>query len=87
MHGRLQYYAGRNGVAAIQGNVSRPKARYSMVLKNYVTGARLKVELVDLPFMDGRRFRVRVNGQWARKVPVASRTLVVRQVRAWLVKH
>jgi hypothetical protein len=46
----------------------------------------LKLELVELPFADGRRFRVRVNGQWAKKVPVASRTEALRQVRAWLVK-
>ena len=51
--------------------MSRPKAHYSMIIKNNTTGDRWKVELVDLPFADGRRFRVRVNGQWARKVPVA----------------
>ena len=65
----------------------RPKARYSMVVKNHLTGAMLKVELVDLPFLEGRRFRVRVNGQWARKLPVASKTVVAKQVRGWLVKH
>jgi hypothetical protein len=67
--------------------MSRPKARYSMIVKNHLTGARLKVELIDLPFLEGRRFRVRVNGQWARKVPVASKTVVAKQVRTWLVKH
>lgn len=67
--------------------MSRPKAHYSMIIKNNTTGDRLKVELVDLPFADGRRFRVRVNGQWARKVPVASKTIVTKQVRGWLVKH
>jgi hypothetical protein len=67
--------------------MSRPKAHYSMVLKNHLTGDRLKVELMDLPFTEGRRFRVRVNGQWARKLPVASKTVVTKQVRGWLVKH
>ena len=66
----------------------RPKARYSMAVKNHETGACLKVELIDLPFaVDTRRFRVRVNGQWARKLPVASKTIVTKQLRTWLVKH
>ena len=66
----------------------RPKALYSMAVRNHETGAHLKVELIDLPFAtQTRRFRVRVNGQWARKLPVASKTVVTRQLRAWLVKH
>ena len=40
--------------------MSRPKAHYSMVVKNHETGERLKVELIDLPFVEIRRFRVRV---------------------------
>ena len=67
--------------------MSRPKAHYSMVIKNHMSGARLKVELIDLPFTQGRQFRLRVNGQWARKVPVASKTIVTKQVRGWLVTH
>ena len=77
--------------------MSRPKAHYSMVIRNHINGTRLKVELIDLPFTQGRQFRLRVNGQWARKVPVAhlrstsawqaSKTIVTRQVRGWLVKH
>jgi hypothetical protein len=58
-----------------------------MVIKNHASGARLKVELIDLPFVGERQFRVRVNGQWARKMPVASKTIVTRQLRGWLVKH
>ncbi len=65
----------------------RPKSHYSMVVKNHVTGDHLKVELIDLPFVENRRFRVRVNGQWARKLPVASKTIVTRQLRSWLVRH
>ena len=65
----------------------RPKARYCLVVKNNETGSQLKVELIDLPFIDGRRFRLRVNGQWARKMPVASKTVVLKQVRSGLVKH
>jgi hypothetical protein len=59
-----------------------------MTISNHETGARLKVELIDLPFSpETRRYRVRVNGQWARKLPVASKTVVTRQLRGWLVKH
>jgi hypothetical protein len=65
----------------------RPKALYSMAVRNHETGARLRVELIDLPFADRRRFRVRVNGRWAKRLPVASKTIVARQLRAWLVKH
>jgi hypothetical protein len=62
-------------------------AHYTLSLINHQTGERLKVELVDLPFPGARSVRVRVNGQWARKVPLASKTIVTKQVRGWLVKH
>lgn len=65
----------------------RPKARYKMVVKNNFTGETLKVELVDVPFLENRRFRVRVNGQWARKLPVASKTIATKQLRTWMVRH
>ena len=65
----------------------RPKAHYSVIVNNHLTGNHLKVELIDLPFSDARRFRLRVNGKWAVKVPVASKSLVLRQVRGWLVRH
>ncbi len=53
--------------------MDRPKVHYSMVIKNDESGARLKVELVDLPFQESRRFRVRVNGGRVRKLPVPSK--------------
>jgi hypothetical protein len=66
----------------------RPKAHYSVVLKNHETGEQLKLEMMDLPFTEtARRFRVRVNGRWAQKLPVASKTTVLRQLRAWWVCH
>jgi hypothetical protein len=65
----------------------RPKAHYSLVLKNHQTGERLKLELVDLPFTTSKSFRVRVNGRWAKKLPVASKTAVLRQLRGWWVTH
>jgi hypothetical protein len=47
----------------------------------------LPVELIDLPFASGRSFRLRVNGKWARKLPVGSKTRVLQQLRHWWVTH
>jgi hypothetical protein len=77
----------REGVARIEGEMPRPKARYSLLIKNHLSGESMKVELIDLPFTEGRRFRLRVNGRWAVKVPVASKTAVLRELRGWLVRH
>ena len=66
----------------------RPKAHYSVLLKNHETGEQLKLELIDLPFTTTTRtFRLRVNGRWAQKLPVASKTTVLRQLRSWWVTH
>ena len=65
----------------------RPKAHDSVVVKNHQTGEQLKVELIDLPFISGKRFRLRVNGRWARKLPTGSKTAVLRQLRTWWVLH
>ena len=65
----------------------RPKAHFSLVVWDHVTGKQLKVELIDLPFVEGRQFRLRVNGLWAKKLPVASSSQVLQQVRTWLVKQ
>jgi hypothetical protein len=64
-----------------------PDAHYTLELINHETGDRLKIELIDLPFPGARSYRVRVNGEWARKVPLASKTMVTKQLRGWLVKH
>ena len=56
-----------------RGTMSRPKIHYSVVVRNQVTGDALKVELVDLPF-PSRSFRLRVNGRWAEKIPVGSKS-------------
>lgn len=61
----------------------RPKAHYTLSLTNHQTGERLKVELIDLPMPGARTYRIRVNGQWAKKVPLASKTAVMRQLRSW----
>jgi hypothetical protein len=65
----------------------RPKAHYSLVLRNHHTGERLRLELIDLPFAASKRFRLRVNGRWAKKLPVANKTAVMRQLRTWWVAH
>jgi hypothetical protein len=65
----------------------RPKPHYRLVVSNLQSREQLKIELVDLPFASGRTFRLRVNGKWARKVPVGSKTTVLRQLRGWWVSH
>ena len=65
----------------------RPKPHYRVTVSNLETREELKIELVDLPFATSRTFRLRVNGQWARKVPVGSKTTVLRQLRSWWVAH
>ncbi len=54
VHGRAAHYVGRERVEGIERAMARPKMHYSMVIKNHETGARLKVELVDLPFQESR---------------------------------
>ncbi len=65
----------------------RPKPHYRVTVSNLETGQRLTIELFDLPFSSSRTFRLRVNGLWARKVPVGSKTTVLRQLRRWWVMH
>jgi hypothetical protein len=65
----------------------RPKPHYRLVLTNLVTRDQLRIELFDLPFATGRSFRVRVNGKWARRMPVGSKTRVLQQLRSWWVTH
>jgi hypothetical protein len=66
----------------------RPKAHYSVLRKNHESGEPLKLELVDLPFARATRtFCLRVNGRSAQKVPAASKTTVLRQLRTWWVAH
>ena len=64
----------------------KPDAHYTVSLINHQTGQELKLELIDLPF-PARSYRLRVNGQWAKKLPVATKTAVMRQLRQWWVTH
>jgi hypothetical protein len=63
-----------------------PEPHYTLSLVNHKTGNTLKVEMIDLPF-PSRSYRLKVNGQWAKKMPVASKTAVMQQLRAWWVAH
>jgi hypothetical protein len=60
--------------------------RYTLTLLNHETGKQLKIEMFDLPF-PCRRFYLKVNGELAKKVPVASKTAVMQQLRAWWLAH
>ena len=64
-----------------------PDAHYTLELINHETGDRLKIELIDLPFPGARSYRIRVNEKWAQKLPVASKTMVAKQLRGWRVKQ
>jgi hypothetical protein len=66
--------------------MSRLDAHYTVSLVNHQTGQQLKLELIDLPF-PARSYRLRVNGQWAKKLPVASKTAVMWELRQWWVAH
>ena len=59
---------------------------YTLSLINHQSGQQIKLELVDLPF-PARSYRLRINGEWAKKVPIASKTAVMRQLRQWWVSH
>ena len=65
----------------------RPKPHYRLLVSNLQPREQLKIELIDLRFASSRSFRLRVNGKWARKVPTASKTTVLRQLRSWWVAH
>ncbi len=65
----------------------RPKPHYRLVVSNLQTKKQLRIELLDLPFAPGRSFRLRVNGAWTKKMPVGSKTTVLRQLRSWWVAH
>ncbi len=64
-----------------------PKPHYRLLVINLQTQERLKIELIDLPFATSHSFRLRVNGKWARKVPTASKTTVLRKLCSWWVAH
>jgi hypothetical protein len=63
-----------------------PDVHYTFSLINHQTGQRLELEMLDLPF-PSRSYQIRVNGQRAKKIPVASKTAVMRELRHWLVTH
>ena len=60
--------------------------RNTLTLVNHQTGQKLKIEMLDLPF-PCRQYYLKVNGSWAKKVPVASKTAVMQELRAWWVAH
>ena len=63
VHGETQYRPGIRRFARFNGRMPRPETHFSVIVFDHETQKRLKVELVDLPFSDGKRFRLRVNGR------------------------
>jgi hypothetical protein len=43
-------------------------------------------ELIDLPF-PVKRYRLRIDGEWATKLPQATKTEVMQKLREWWVAH
>lgn len=67
--------------------MSESDPHYTLLLSDRQTREHLKIELFDLPFSGARSCRGRVNDQWARKLPLASKTMAAKQLRGWLVRH
>lgn len=64
--------------------MARKTARFRISLKDNLTGASLKVEL--LPWI-GSRFTVRQDGVIARRITHASLSVVTDRLRRWLVRQ
>lgn len=72
--------------------MGRPGARFRLSVKDHLTGATLKVELIpapnETPFASNpaaKRYRIRVNGKTSTKVKEATLTEVFNRLRGWLV--
>ena len=62
------------------------RARFRISIKDQQNGETLKVELIDAPGLWGeRRYRIRLNGRPAHKVPEATLSEVFSRLRRWLV--
>jgi hypothetical protein len=85
--GEIGFWGGHLSIVSVGGWDATPDPHYTVVLINHETRDQLKIELIDLPFPGARSYRIRVNGQWALKVPLASKTMVTKQLRGWLVRH
>ena len=59
----------------------------SVQTEDFFRGKKVVNALIDLPFAASKRFRLQVNGRWAKKLPVANKTAVMRQLRTWWVAH
>lgn len=75
-------------VGSVKGGMPRPKPHYRVVVSNLETGKKLKIELLDLPF--AAQAHLPAPGQWplgTQRLPVGSKTTVLRQLRSWWVAH
>ena len=67
--------------------MSKPDSHYTVSLVNHQTRQQLKLESIDLTFA-ARSYRLQVNGQWAKKLPLPRKTAVMWQLRQqWWVTH
>jgi len=66
--------------------MSESDVRYTLALVNHHAGRQIKLELIDSLF-PARSYQLRINGHRAKKVPYASKTAVMRQLRQGWVAH
>ena len=59
---------------------------YTLTLLNHRTEQKLIIEMIDLPF-PCRKYNLKVNGEWAKKLPSATKSDVTRRLREWWVTH
>ena len=87
IHGKIDFLTGHWAVSPLGPKYAADYRRsLHAFLGDHQTGQKLQLEMVDLPF-PSRSYRLKVNGQWAKKIPVASKTAVMQQLRAWWVAH
>jgi hypothetical protein len=68
--------------------VPKTLARFRVSIKDHKSGDRLKVELIEAPgAWSERRYRIRINGRNATKIPEGTLTEVFDRLRRWMVKR
>ncbi|MEO5959239.1 MAG: hypothetical protein ABIR80_08990, partial [Opitutaceae bacterium] len=72
----------------LSGGMARTPARFRVSIKDNMAKRSLKIELVDASGLWGeRRYRIRVDGRDAIRVPVATLSEVFDRLRRWVVKR
>lgn len=66
----------------------KKEPRYTIEVRDHRSNKGFRVDLYsDYYFTQSRQFLVEVDGEPAKKLPVASKTKVLDLIRRWLVSH